>query len=113
MDGLRGKIKASTLMETLVATSIIIIVFAVASLVLNNTFRNMVYNDTFGVQNRMEELHYLYDNNQIELPYYEQYQQFEITIDRELQGTVSHIEVQAKNSVNSKTLLIDYIDELQ
>ena len=73
MGGLKKKIPASTLMETLVATSIILIVFVVASLVLMNTFKSVAERDTFSVKNRLEKLEYLIKHEKITLPYNETY----------------------------------------
>ena len=113
MGILRKKIKASTLMETLVATSILIIVFVVSSLVLNTVFRNVVTNNTFGVQNRMEELQYLYKHEQIKLPSEENYKNYRITIDRELRSTVHYLVIEASHSSTSKVISAEVIDELQ
>lgn len=100
-------------METLVATSIIIIVFVVASLILNNTFRNLMTHDTFSVENRMEELHYLYKNKKLSLPYNEEFKKFEISLDREFQGEVSYLIIEGNSTINTKKLRVKAIDELQ
>lgn len=100
-------------METLVATSIIIIVFVVASFVLNNTFRNLMIHDTFSVENRMEELHYLYKSKKLELPYNEEFKKFEISLDREFQGEVYYLIIEGNSTINTKKLRVTAIDELQ
>ena len=113
MGVLKRKIKASTLMETIVATSIIIIVFVVSSLILNNTFKNVVYNDTYGVQNRMEELQYFYNNKQIQLPYEEEYKEYTITLEKESRAQISYLVVEGTHKKTTKVITIESINEQQ
>lgn len=111
MGILKRKLKASTLMETLVATSIIMVVFVVASLILNNTFKNVVYNDTFGVQNRMEELQYLYNNKQIQIPYEEEYKEYTITIEKESRAQISYLVIEGTHKKTTKMITIESLHE--
>ncbi len=76
------KIGASTLLETIVATVLILVIFAVSSLVINTAFRNNLSGDTTAIENRLNELEYRWLNNTMELPYEEDFQYWEITIDR-------------------------------
>lgn len=98
-------------METLVATSIIILVFIVASLVLNNTLRNSAKNDSFALQNRMEELHYLYNNNQITLPYQEQFLGDTIELAKEIEANTSYLIMIAGSTSNTNKITSKYILE--
>ncbi|MEM1258496.1 MAG: hypothetical protein AAGC45_06670 [Bacteroidota bacterium] len=70
MGILNKRAKASTLMETLVATVLIVVVFMVASLVLNSLFANSIAQNDQEVQQELLELQYRYENNKLELPYY-------------------------------------------
>lgn len=58
-------------METLVATVIIVIIFMISSLILNNVFGNIVVNDLQPIETRMLELEYEYKNGKLLLPYQE------------------------------------------
>ncbi len=80
MGKLIYKLKASSLIETLVATVIILAVFIAASLVLNNVFRNLSNNDTYAIENELEFLQYQYSNNRISLPYSTSYKEYEINV---------------------------------
>lgn len=111
MGFLKRKIHASTLMETLVATSIIILVFIVASLVLNNTLKSSAKNDSFALQNRLEELHYLYNNNQITLPYEEQFLGDTIELTKELDENTSYLIITAGSASNTNKITSKYILE--
>lgn len=94
-------------METLVATSIIIIVFVVASLVLNNTFKNLAQKDSFSIENRMEELRYLVEQEQLNVPYQENFNREMIELFKEIDSGVSFliIEVTSRNNLKQKYIL--------
>jgi len=75
------KIKASTLMETLIATVLIMVIFVVASLILNNLFSNSIKKNTRGITAKLNEIEYLYINDKIVLPYYDDYESWMISIE--------------------------------
>lgn len=75
------KIKASTLMETLVATVLIVIVFMMASMTLNTLFANTVANNTSEVEQELLFLQYQYVNEQIQLPYSDELGDWEIMVE--------------------------------
>lgn len=77
MDVLK-KVKAATLIETLTASVLIIIVFMVASLSFNNIFTNHTKRDRGVIENRVKELQYLLIHEQIQLPYVEDFGNWEI-----------------------------------
>lgn len=77
------KIKASTLMETLVATVLIVVIFMIASTILNNLFSNTIKNNTRVIDAHINELHYLYINDKVEIPYYDNYKSWEISIEND------------------------------
>jgi hypothetical protein len=74
------KIKASTLMETLVATVLIIVVFMIASMILNNLFFNTIKNNTTQIDAHLNELQYLYINEKLIVPHQEEFKDWEINI---------------------------------
>jgi ABC-type polysaccharide/polyol phosphate export permease len=106
MGVLKKKILASTLMETLVATSIILIVFVVASLILMNTFKSVVQRDTFSVQNRLEVLQYLNAHKKITLPYDETFEAYEIAIETTQEEGIQYTIYQAKKADQKTPLII-------
>ncbi len=62
------KIKASSITETIVATTIIIIVFAIVTFSLSNVLRNRVENDTSFIEHKINELIYKNRFEKIKLP---------------------------------------------
>ena len=68
------KISASSLVENLVASVLIVIVFMIASLSINNVFGNYIQSDEYEVQQRFSELSYLFIHNKISLGYSENYE---------------------------------------
>jgi cytochrome c oxidase assembly protein Cox11 len=77
------KIPAATLVETLVASVIIVIVFMIASLSLNNIFKGTITSNGTPLQNRIKELSYLSLNKKITIPFYENTSIWEITIEKQ------------------------------
>ncbi|ALM08810.1 hypothetical protein SB49_14155 [Sediminicola sp. YIK13] len=74
------KIKASTLMETMVATVLIVVIFMIASMLLNSLFRSSIIGNTQALQERMVALEYQYKNGLIAVPHYEEWNTWEINI---------------------------------
>lgn len=77
------KIKASTLMETLVATVLIVIVFMMASMTLNSLFVNTVAGNTNEVTQELLFLQYQYENGQLELPYFDELGDWKIIVEEQ------------------------------
>ena len=98
------KIRSATLIESLVATVLILIVFVVASLVLNNLIFNSFSRNTHGVETRLEELHYMTRQGQIKLPYREEYKQWRIAIQREEINNQIWLQSAAQHSGNGKKI---------
>ncbi|MEM9075578.1 MAG: hypothetical protein AAGC43_01000 [Bacteroidota bacterium] len=63
------KISASTLMETMVATVLIVVIFMFSSLILNTVFKSSMKNRTLPIRSHLDKLEYLYVNQRVELPY--------------------------------------------
>ena len=105
MGRLGHKIKGSTLMETVIATVIILAVFVVASLILNNTYKGVAQSDTFSIDNRLEELFYLTKYKQLSLPYEETYRNYEIYLHTEVIDEINYIQGEAIHSKHSKKIL--------
>ncbi len=76
------KLSASTLIETLVASVIIITIFTIASLTLNNVFSSTVKNNADRIQNRINTVEYLFLNDKIAVPYQERFENWEIQLQK-------------------------------
>lgn len=96
------KVKASTLMETLVATVLIVVVFMLASMILNNLFSNSIKSNTRVIDTHLDELQYLYINDKIPLPYSDDFEDWEIDINHLMIANQKMIQIEA---VNTKTNL--------
>lgn len=99
------RVKASTLMETLVATVLIVVVFMMASMILNNLFSNTIKSNTRGVEAHLSELHYLYLNDKLSLPYYDDYKEWELSIASDKNGDQNIVLFEAKNPKTKQIIL--------
>lgn len=98
------KIKGSTLMETMVATVLVVIVFMIASMVLNNLFGNSIRANNHNVETRLSYLEYFSTHNQLVLPYTEEFEGYKITIERKLNTGKKVILLEAFNPSINKTI---------
>ena len=103
------KIKGSTLMETMVATILIVTIFMISSMLLNNVLSTQIKNNTKGVSMLMEEIEYKYLNNLIATPYYVEESNWEIGLDKQQYNGNIFIVIEANNTVTGK-LITNYID---
>lgn len=78
------KVTASSLMETLVATVLIVIIFMVSSMVLNNIITSNIKNNTDVLDTRLTKLEYQYRNGAFELPYQEDFDDWYISFSKDL-----------------------------
>lgn len=101
------KIKGSTLMETLVATVLIVAIFMIASMVLNNIFSSSIKNSTRAIDTQLYELQYLYDNDKLHLPFLESFGEWQIRIGEFQEKNETKIEFEAVNLVTNKTIIIE------
>lgn len=104
------KVKASTLIETITASVIIIIVFTIALLTLNNVFSNAINNDTSEVDNHINKLQYKYENKNIIIPYNEDFNNWELVIAKVEENSILWVEFKATNSKTKKTIKKRIID---
>ncbi len=82
------KIRAATLIETLTASVLIIIVFMIASLSFNNIFNTHVKRNQSAIENRIKELEYLSLHQKIKLPYSEDFAGWDIEITNQKRTTL-------------------------
>ena len=62
------KLNASSLTEVIVATSILLIVFAIAIATLNNIMVSSIKNNTQRLETKLEQFVYEYKNNPVKIP---------------------------------------------
>ena len=91
-------------METLVATVLVVLIFMLASMILNNLFSNTIKNNTQAIDNYLNELQYLQQHEQLLLPYAETYKNWDVTVERYKEGNKDLIEFEAINSKTNKTI---------
>lgn len=97
------KLKASTLMETLVATVLVLVIMVVAGLILNNLFTTSIKNSTGSVQNYINELEYRYLHGVITIPYSDSFEDWDISILKDNHSTGTLI-IEATQNDTRKTI---------
>ncbi len=105
------RFKASTLMETLVATVLIVIIFMVASMLLNTTFSNNIKGRNNHVTEHLQQLKYEYLHANIKPPYSEDFEGWEISINTEVNEGINLVLILAENKETEKTIRQTIINE--
>lgn len=105
---LDNRVKASTLMETLVATVLIVVIFMISSMIMNNLLVSNVKQNTELAEERLNALEYQYKNQGIKLPYYEDFESWEISIFEEKRGENAIVTLEAEN-MNTKTVVTNFV----
>ncbi|SFJ00131.1 PulJ/GspJ family protein [Olleya namhaensis] len=98
------RLKGSTLMETLVATVLIVVVFIMASMVLNTIFSSSIKNNTRAIKAQLNQLQYLKLNDKLELPYQESLGDWSISVEKYIENNQTIIEFEATNINTNKTI---------
>ncbi|UOB17898.1 hypothetical protein [Abyssalbus ytuae] len=96
------KVKASTLMETLVASVLIVVIFMVASLILNNLFSNSIKFNTQKIENELNAIEYAVITKQLKLPYRDDYENWQISSSESKANGMNIVLLEAKNKNNGK-----------
>lgn len=104
------KLKSATLVEAIVATVLILIVFMVASAIINNLLMNRFNKSTHKIEYRLNELEYKYQNNEIKLPYQESIENWNVLIKKEKINNQEYILIEAKNENIKKQIFKRRID---
>ena len=99
------KIRSATLVEALVATVLIIIIFIVASLILNSLLFTSFSRNTHAVQTRISELEYAVRYDNIKLPYKEEFGNWDITLEKEQINDQQWLISNAVNKENKKEVI--------
>ena len=89
-------------METLVATVLIVVVFMISSMILNNVFSNTVTNDKRAIHTKLNELMYLASHDKLKVPYHEDFKAWDIIV--ELDTDKNHYLMLATNQKNNKQI---------
>jgi len=76
------KIKSATLMETLTASVLIVVVFMMASLSINSIVRNTAKKEDSLVRCRVKKLYYMNIHGKLKLPYSEEFNNWSIDISK-------------------------------
>ena len=98
------KIRASTLMETMVATILIVIIFMVASLIMNSLMAAQVNANTGNISERLHRLEYQYANGLLQLPYQEDWNDWSIRAILEKDVNVPVVRLEATHKTSQKNL---------
>lgn len=89
------KVKASTLMETLVASILIVVIFMLASMILNNLFSHSIKTNTKAIDTYLNEMEYLSINDEITMPFYDNFEAWTITAQRQILNKQGVIVIEA------------------
>ena len=89
-------------METLVATILILVIFMVSSLVLNNLFSNTIKNNARQITAHLNELEYLYYNEKLTIPHHDDFENWTISVTTEKDKTQEVILFSAFNNTTNK-----------
>lgn len=96
------KVKGSSLVETITATVIIMIVFVIAIGAISNVLKRTANSNTQLINQELNKLEYLHRHNKIEVPDVITLKSWIINIDREQEGDVSYVVFRARNKENRK-----------
>ncbi len=98
------KINASSITETIVATTIISIVFAITILSLNNILQNVIASDTSVIEQKINE--FVYKSNYLKVRISDSFEEGDWVVNfvKEDQNGLTIIEIEALNKKTKKTL---------
>ena len=96
-------------METLVATVLIVVVFMMASMVLNNVFGHTILQNTKTIEYELARLQYLNAHGKLELPHYDTIEDWSIEVSQvdwkgEVQTIFSASHASTKKEVEYKVV---------
>jgi len=101
------KIRASSLVETLTASVIIVVIFMITSFSFNNVFLNTIKSDDEQLTNRIREIKYLTRYERIKFPLYEEGEYWVISAEQK-PGAV-YFAVQNLRNKKKKNFIIEQI----
>lgn len=77
------KLKASTLVETIVASVIILLVFGISSSIINQVYKTTLNNDKSKIDYQIDKLLYQYEHNAVLTPYKEEFDTFILSLEKD------------------------------
>ncbi|PKD18028.1 hypothetical protein APR41_18110 [Salegentibacter salinarum] len=103
------RLKGASLMETLTASVIVVIVFMIANLSFSNIFLSTIKSNSFELENRKQELKYLIRNGKLELPYFGEGAYWNESIQQSAQGKYVILEIinDRNNKIWTDTLVFN------
>lgn len=105
------RIKSSTLMETLVATVLIVIIFMISSLLLNNILSNTIKGRSHHIMERLQQLKYEYSHTAFKAPYYEDLNDWELSITATVEKGMDIVIFKAENQKDKKVITTRIVNE--
>ena len=107
------KIKGSTLIETLMATVLVVVIFVLASGILNNLVSSAVASNTMEIDAHFMELRYLHQHQQLEFPFTERFQNWDILAYEIKEQDQTKVVLEATNLNSLKTIIRTYNETAQ
>lgn len=98
-------------METLVATVLIVVVFMVASMVLNTLFASSISNNDNQIKQELLQLEYRHQHGQLNLPYTEELESWHINIVAVNFKNEAYTQFSAKHDVTGKEIAYKILNE--
>ena len=98
-------LKASTLIETLVATVIIVLIFGIASLTLNSIFKNTIQGNTQAIDNHLNKVLYLYQHQKIANDFTEDFYNWEVNLTTQIENNIEFAVLKATNNKTGKEII--------
>lgn len=102
---LSKKFTASTLIETLVASVLIIIIFSIASMTLNNVFKASYKSNTAAIEAQLSKMIYLYQHKKIELAYNHDSNNYNFSLSKQKLHNTNYIVAEARQIKGSKSII--------
>jgi|TARA_B110000908_G_scaffold1815_1_gene2348 Na+-translocating ferredoxin:NAD+ oxidoreductase RnfG subunit len=97
------KVSASSLVETIVATVIIMIVFGIAMSSMLGVVKQTTENSTHKIDSKLQKLSYEYQNNVLKVPNTIEIPQWSIVIKEQQEGKLTFVVFRATHKKNKKT----------
>ncbi len=101
------KLKGSTLMETMVATVLIVLIFMIASMLMNTIFSSNLKGNTQQLNAHLNQLEYAQKHGQITIPYEEEWEAWAIEIYSEDLANTTYLVMESTHK-DSKQLVKKY-----
>ncbi|MET1260654.1 hypothetical protein ABV409_15005 [Flagellimonas sp. DF-77] len=101
------KIKASSLMETLAATVLLVLLFMMASMVMNSVFLNSISQHDRAIRETLHQLQYRHAQGQLPLPYVETVGAWQVEV---RQGQAGETVYQASHENGAAQILLTSFD---